>query len=104
MRDYDANFWKAEYERLRRNRKKEIEKFMDGDGTVADFIQYKTKLTELTYVIGNYFKNLVRALEDGLSEVRPHLAYWYCEHCSYVNRSTTPICQMCFRNLVTVKF
>lgn len=24
--NYDANFWKAEYERLRRNRKKEIEK------------------------------------------------------------------------------
>ena len=24
--NYDVNFWKAEYERLRRNRKKEIEK------------------------------------------------------------------------------
>ncbi|KAF3446257.1 hypothetical protein FNV43_RR11436 [Rhamnella rubrinervis] len=94
----------ARLERLHECTEKEIEKFMDGDGTVADFIEYKTKLTELTYVIGNYFKNLVRALEDGLSEVGPYWAYWHCEHCSYANRRTTTRCQMCFRYTVTVKF
>ena len=26
MRDYDAKFWKAEYERLRRNKNKEIQR------------------------------------------------------------------------------
>lgn len=94
----------AGLDRFHQCTEKEIEKFMDGDGTVAEFIEYKMKLTELTYVIGNYFKNLVRALEEGLSEVGPHWAYWCCEHCSYANDRTTTRCQMCFRYPVTVNF
>lgn len=29
MRDYDARFWKSEYERLRRNKNKEIKRTRD---------------------------------------------------------------------------
>lgn len=76
---------------------KEIEKFVNGDGTAAEFVEYKTKLTELTCVIGNYFKNLVRALEDGLPEVGSHWAYWSCQHCTYANRRPNTICEMCFQ-------
>ncbi|KAH7524037.1 hypothetical protein FEM48_Zijuj06G0075800 [Ziziphus jujuba var. spinosa] len=74
----------------------EMGKFVDGDGSVDEFIQYRSKLSELTSVIGKYFKNLVRAMEDGLSEVESHWVYWKCELCSFANGLSTTKCQMCF--------
>lgn len=34
--NYDANFWKAEYERLRRNKKKEIERMRERQSIFFD--------------------------------------------------------------------
>ncbi|GMN35393.1 hypothetical protein TIFTF001_005268 [Ficus carica] len=82
-------------ERLHDCAEKELEKYINAEGSLQDFMDYRLKLAELTSVIGNYFKNLVRALEDGLSEVEPHS--WLCEVCSFAN-SFTMRCNMCFHS------
>lgn len=96
----------AEYglERFIQCTQRELGEYVDGDCSVAEFIQYRSKLTELTSVIGNYFKNLVRAMEDGLPEVESRWVHWNCELCSFANGRSTTRCQMCFSYPVTVKF
>ncbi|PON70170.1 E3 ubiquitin ligase RBR family [Parasponia andersonii] len=89
-------------ERLHYCAEKELEKYVNAEGTVQEFIDYRLKLAELTSVIGNYFKNLVRALEDGLTEVESNGSYWSCELCSFVNSLPTARCQMCYHTPVAV--
>ena len=88
-------------ERLHYCAEKELERYLNGECSAQDFIDYRLKLSELTSVIGNYFKNLVRALEDGLTEVESNVAYWSCEMCSFVNPMPTARCQMCDHSPVT---
>ncbi|XP_062099424.1 probable E3 ubiquitin-protein ligase ARI8 [Humulus lupulus] len=89
-------------ERLHYCAEKELVKYLDGEGSVQDFMDYRLKLAELTSVIGNYFKNLVRALEDGLSEVESNGTYWSCELCSFMNSLPTKRCQMCHNFPMTI--
>lgn len=44
--DYDAKFWKAEYERLRRNKNKEIDKMK------ADQLYFFSKTWKLLHYLG----------------------------------------------------
>ncbi|XP_057250803.1 probable E3 ubiquitin-protein ligase ARI8 [Beta vulgaris subsp. vulgaris] len=86
-----------------------------------DFDEYHSKLVQLTKVTGKYFEHLVRALENGLSEVdvgessstinekmRKKLTpdespsstlvnvdYWNCDQCTYMNPLSATSCQMC---------
>ncbi|KAJ9701435.1 hypothetical protein PVL29_006681 [Vitis rotundifolia] len=56
-------------ERLHQCAEKELQTYISADGPSADFNDFRTKLAGLTSVTRNYFENLVRALENGLSEV-----------------------------------
>ncbi|RWR71966.1 putative E3 ubiquitin-protein ligase ARI8 isoform X1 [Cinnamomum micranthum f. kanehirae] len=56
-------------ERLHQCAEKELEVYLDVDGRSKDFNEFRTKLAGLTSVTRNYFENLVRALENGLSDV-----------------------------------
>ncbi|WOG86986.1 hypothetical protein DCAR_0206205 [Daucus carota subsp. sativus] len=58
----------ANLERLHQCAEKELQNYL-GDGTSEDFNSFRTKLAGLTSVTRNYFENLVRALENGLSDV-----------------------------------
>ncbi|KAL8154525.1 hypothetical protein AgCh_000041 [Apium graveolens] len=59
---------KANLEGLHQCAEKELQNYL-GDGTSEDFRGFRTKLAGLTSVTRNYFENLVRALENGLSDV-----------------------------------
>ncbi|XP_057475852.1 probable E3 ubiquitin-protein ligase ARI7 isoform X2 [Actinidia eriantha] len=56
-------------ERLHQCAEKELELYLTADGSSKQFNKFRTKLTGLTSVTRNYFENLVRALENGLSDV-----------------------------------
>ncbi|XP_034691585.1 probable E3 ubiquitin-protein ligase ARI8 isoform X1 [Vitis riparia] len=56
-------------ERLHQCAEKELQTYLDADGPSKDFNEFRTKLAGLTSVTRNYFENLVRALENGLSDV-----------------------------------
>ncbi|XP_022761750.1 probable E3 ubiquitin-protein ligase ARI7 isoform X2 [Durio zibethinus] len=56
-------------ERLHQCAEKELNKFLSGDGPSKEFDDFRSKLAGLTSVTKNYFENLVRALENGLSDV-----------------------------------
>ncbi|XP_057861855.1 probable E3 ubiquitin-protein ligase ARI8 isoform X2 [Cryptomeria japonica] len=56
-------------ERLHQCAEKELQAYLEGDGPSKDFNEFRTKLAGLTSVTRNYFENLVRALENGLSDV-----------------------------------
>ncbi|XP_010528636.1 PREDICTED: probable E3 ubiquitin-protein ligase ARI8 [Tarenaya hassleriana] len=64
----------AGLERLHQCAEKEIQNFFKPDGPSEDFNEFRTKLAGLTSVTRNYFENLVRALENGLSDVGSHSA------------------------------
>ncbi|XXG44949.1 hypothetical protein AAC387_Pa02g0169 [Persea americana] len=62
-------------ERLHQCAEKELQVYLDVDGRAKgskDFNEFRTKLAGLTSVTRNYFENLVRALENGLSDVNAH--------------------------------
>ncbi|XP_068665717.1 probable E3 ubiquitin-protein ligase ARI8 [Aristolochia californica] len=60
-------------ERLHQCAEKELQCFVDDEGSqTKDFNEFRTKLAGLTTVTRNYFENLVRALENGLSDVDSH--------------------------------
>ncbi|XP_010470422.1 PREDICTED: probable E3 ubiquitin-protein ligase ARI8 isoform X1 [Camelina sativa] len=109
-------------ERLHQCAEKELQPYLEAKGPCEDFNEFRTKLAGLTSVTKNYFENLVRALENGLSDVSSHIAYdrtsslkslggktkgstskasssdstlWSCEYCTYVNPRSTTVCQMC---------
>ncbi|KAI3927436.1 hypothetical protein MKW92_044426 [Papaver armeniacum] len=56
-------------ERLHQCAEKELQTYLNADGPSEGFNDFKTKLAGLTSVTRNYFENLVRALENGLSDV-----------------------------------
>ncbi|KAK4744006.1 hypothetical protein SAY87_010318 [Trapa incisa] len=60
-------------ERLHQCAEKELLQFLSDDGPASSsFNDFRTKLAGLTSVTKNYFENLVRALENGLSDVDSH--------------------------------
>ncbi|KAJ0507354.1 putative transcription factor C2H2 family [Helianthus annuus] len=60
-------------ERLHGCAEKELQTFIEnGEATEEEFNSFRVKLTGLTSVTRSYFENLVRALENGLSEVDSH--------------------------------
>ncbi|KAJ7947509.1 RBR-type E3 ubiquitin transferase [Quillaja saponaria] len=59
-------------ERLHQCAEKELQQFLTADGPSKEFNDFRTKLAGLTSVTRNYFENLVRALENGLSDVDSH--------------------------------
>ncbi|KAL2530079.1 putative E3 ubiquitin-protein ligase [Forsythia ovata] len=56
-------------ERLHQCAEKELQNYLNAEGPSKDFNDFRTKLAGLTSVTRNYFENLVRALENGLSDV-----------------------------------
>lgn len=56
-------------ERLHQCAEKELQGYLNAEGPSKDFNEFRTKLAGLTSVTRNYFENLVRALENGLSDV-----------------------------------
>ncbi|KAG4988502.1 hypothetical protein JHK85_031485 [Glycine max] len=56
-------------ERLHQCAEKELQPFLSADDPSREFNDFRTKLAGLTSVTRNYFENLVRALENGLSDV-----------------------------------
>ncbi|KAK4748737.1 hypothetical protein SAY87_015323 [Trapa incisa] len=56
-------------ERLHQCAEKELQPFLEAADPLREFSEFRTKLVGLTSVTRNYFKNLVRALENGLSDV-----------------------------------
>ncbi|KAK6930591.1 Ariadne domain [Dillenia turbinata] len=56
-------------ERLHQCAEKELQIHLNSDGPSNEFNEFRTKLAGLTSVTRNYFENLVRALENGLSDV-----------------------------------
>ncbi|GLT95585.1 hypothetical protein SLE2022_132590 [Rubroshorea leprosula] len=57
-------------ERLHQCAEKELQVFLNAEGqSKEEFIEFRKKLAGLTSVTRNYFENLVRALENGLSDV-----------------------------------
>ncbi|KAG6575354.1 putative E3 ubiquitin-protein ligase ARI8, partial [Cucurbita argyrosperma subsp. sororia] len=59
-------------ERLHQCAEKELLQFVSAEGPSKEFNDFRTKLAGLTSVTRNYFENLVRALENGLSDVNSH--------------------------------
>ncbi|KAF7823964.1 putative E3 ubiquitin-protein ligase ARI7 [Senna tora] len=56
-------------ERLHQCAEKELQQYLNADGPSREFNDFRTKLAGLTSVTRNYCENLVRALENGLSNV-----------------------------------
>ncbi|CAO2832603.1 unnamed protein product [Amaranthus hypochondriacus] len=59
-------------ERLHQCAEKDLQVYLNADGPSKEFNEFRTKLAGLTSVTRNYFENLVRALENGLSDVDGH--------------------------------
>ncbi|CAN6883714.1 unnamed protein product [Brassica oleracea] len=56
-------------ERLHKCVEKELEVFLNAEGSSDNFNHFRTKLTGLTSITKTYFENLVKALENGLADV-----------------------------------
>ncbi|CAN8295399.1 unnamed protein product [Cochlearia groenlandica] len=61
-------------ERLHKCVEKELQVYQIAEGPSEDFNQFRTKLTGLTSITKTYFENLVKALENGLTDVDSHAA------------------------------
>ncbi|KAK9756204.1 hypothetical protein RND81_01G080600 [Saponaria officinalis] len=115
-------------ERLHFCAETELKVFCDGEDAVDvdDFSAFRVKLLGLTKVTGTFFDNLVKGLENGLSEVgkapseeenasileteeknnnniiiinideNEEGEYWSCDRCSYLNPERVLTCGMCF--------
>lgn len=73
----ELSFWptgeaEAGLERLHQCAEKELQVYLNAEGPSKEFNEFRTKLAGLTSVTRNYFENLVRALENGLSDVDAH--------------------------------
>jgi len=104
-------------ERLHQCAEKELQFYLEGDIPSKDFNEFRTKLAGLTSTTRNYFENLVRALENGLSDVNNSQAAssrtstskasggrtgetagrWSCSHCTFSNVCSTTHCAICHR-------
>lgn len=99
----------AGLERLHQCAEKELQTYLTE--TSADFNNFRTKLAGLTSVTKNFFENLVRALENGLSDVgssskaegesssnsKNASGNWACEQCTFMNNKSSTTCQVCHR-------
>ncbi|KAI8537599.1 hypothetical protein RHMOL_Rhmol09G0036500 [Rhododendron molle] len=59
----------AGLERLHKCAEKDVQAYLGPEPLQTDFNDFRSKLAGLTRVTRNYFENLVRALENGLSDV-----------------------------------
>ncbi|XWS25707.1 hypothetical protein CRYUN_Cryun27aG0090700 [Craigia yunnanensis] len=112
-------------ERLHDCAEKELLPFLKNLHPVKEFIEFRKKLSVLTRVTRNYFENLVKALQNGLSDVnsqgssrvskKPRTmnnaaavsgapdyfatteGQWLCGFCTYENHSSATCCTMCGR-------
>ncbi|XP_065846864.1 probable E3 ubiquitin-protein ligase ARI8 [Euphorbia lathyris] len=95
-------------EKLHDFTEKELEPFLEAYDLSVDFSKFRTMLIALTVVTGNYFEKLVRALENGLSDVVPSCDlpaasssskevedYWHCDRCTFANPGVVSECRMC---------
>ncbi|XP_068330529.1 probable E3 ubiquitin-protein ligase ARI8 isoform X2 [Pyrus communis] len=73
----------------------ELEEHVNADRSIEDFIKFRARVVQLTVVVRNYFKSLVRAMENDLSEIRSYGDYWSCDLCTYVNDSSATMCVTC---------
>ncbi len=89
-------------ERLHGYAEKEVRQILYADGLSENYKEFEVTLKSLTRVTRKYFEELVRALENGLSEVQAAKTaldfqdYWSCGGCTYAaNPWTQMTCQMC---------
>ncbi|WCJ35316.1 RING/U-box superfamily protein [Euphorbia peplus] len=112
-------------EKLHNLTEKEVKPFIEAYDLTRDFSKFKQMLITLTAVTENYFKKLVSALENGLSDVvsykhgatsssssasahRPSSSswigideeieeedYWPCDRCTFMNPTSVSQCGMC---------
>ncbi|XP_023905430.1 probable E3 ubiquitin-protein ligase ARI8 [Quercus suber] len=90
----------AGLERLHGYAEKEVRQFLNADERSVNFEGFELKLKSLTGVTKKYFEKLVRALENGLSEVQgagksDMEEDWYCDRCTFANSWENVTCQMC---------
>ncbi|KAL1535258.1 RBR-type E3 ubiquitin transferase [Salvia divinorum] len=91
----------AGLERLHQCAEKELMNYLNSKGPSKDFNDFRTKLAGLTSVTRNYFENLVRALENGLSDVDSQAkctddsGSWACDKCTYMNSRSAAACHVC---------
>ncbi|PKA55797.1 putative E3 ubiquitin-protein ligase ARI8 [Apostasia shenzhenica] len=62
----------AGLERLHQCAEKELQVYLEAEGPIDEFNDFRSKLAGLTSVTRNYFENLVKALEHGLEDVGPN--------------------------------
>ncbi|XP_058181591.1 probable E3 ubiquitin-protein ligase ARI8 [Rhododendron vialii] len=105
----------AGLERLHLCAEKDVQAHLGPEQPPTDFNDFRSKLVGLTSVTRNYFENLVRAFENGLSDVDSQGASrgkassqegglgrdsddhgsWACDHCTYFNTISLPTCETC---------
>ncbi|KAL4342064.1 hypothetical protein GQ457_08G014150 [Hibiscus cannabinus] len=68
-------------ERLHQCAEKELQVYLNADGPLKEFNEFRSKLAGLTSVTRTFFENLVRVLENGLSDVNS------CGACSRMGSS-----------------
>ena len=83
----------AGLERLHGYAEKEVRQFLNADERSVNFEGFELNLKSLTGVTKNYFEKLVRALENGLSEVQEAgksymEEHWYCDRCTFADRKS----------------
>jgi ariadne-1 len=94
----------AGLERLHGYAENKVSQFLNADGLSQNFKEFELKLKSLTQVTRKYFEKLVRALENGLSEVETPKTwdiqdYWICDQCTYANTWTEITCKICHQDL-----
>ena len=97
-------------EKLHNLAEKELDRFLAVTALSEVFKEFRRKLVELTAVTACYFERLVRALENGLSDISSQDQassssnnsskdeaedYWFCDRCTFASLGTLTKCQMC---------
>ncbi|KAF7132220.1 hypothetical protein RHSIM_Rhsim09G0029900 [Rhododendron simsii] len=105
----------AGLERLHLCAEKDVQTYLGREPPPTDFNDFRSKLVGLTSVTRKYFENLVRAFENGLSDVdsqgtsrgeassregglgrdSDYHGSWGCDECTYFNTISLPTCEMC---------
>ncbi|KAJ9186644.1 hypothetical protein P3X46_002191 [Hevea brasiliensis] len=98
----EAESW---LEKLHNCVERELQPFLYCENQLKHFDDYRRNLIQLAIVTENYFEKLVKALENGLSDVHKASSssskdmfeddYWFCDCCTYANPFSVNKCQMC---------
>ncbi|KAF2283766.1 hypothetical protein GH714_015037 [Hevea brasiliensis] len=98
----EAESW---LEKLHNCVERELQPFLYYENQLKHFDDYRRNLIQLAIVTENYFEKLVKALENGLSDVHKASSssskdifeddYWFCDCCIYANPFSVNKCQMC---------